>query len=160
MTDLRRQRYAIAGAMAVTVADLLRDVHSAADGAVDADVAAAVARAHGSAAACSAVAARLLLSERDAARAQFGIANSPPRAELGVTVLEGSSRASWAATVRAVAAAGTELVATKACWDAWDGEAGRPVQAALVSLMGYVEALAGLLETHAPVVAEPPEPGG
>lgn len=149
MEDMRRQRYALAGAIAVTVADLLRDVHPL-TAEKEERVLASVARTHSSAAACSAVVARLLLAERDAARVLLGVLDTPQRAELGVTALEAGVRSTWAATIRVVAAAATELVATQISWAELHVEGSDEIRRGLSALAGYVEAVAELLQEHAP----------
>lgn len=156
MDDVRRQRYALAGAMAVTVGELLKRTHVAAAKADDGAMAAAAAHVQSAAAACSAVVARLLMLERDAARAKLAVLDAPQRPELGVTILEGLPRATWAATVRAVAATGTELISARATWaqaSAADLDQ-NGVGETLTALVGYVDSLAGLLETNEPEGAE------
>jgi hypothetical protein len=65
-------------------------------------------------------------------------------------VLEASERFTWAATVRAVAAAGAEVVSAHAAWGHRADAAAAGVQESLMKLLSYVEQLAALLEATEP----------
>jgi hypothetical protein len=164
MTDARVQRYALAGAMAVKISDLLRHVHAAGGGRAvnlstasgaaassdDVSLVVRVSRALTVAGACSAVVARLAIMEREAAGAAIGIVDPPQRLEPGVTVLEALPHSTWAATVRAVAAAGAEISAVRPAWERAKGSDEQDVRGDLETLLNYVDRLAALLEVTEP----------
>jgi hypothetical protein len=161
MNSQRRRIYALAGAMSVETADLLREVHRAAGppGEV-ADVPprrramlSAAAMTYGAAAACSALNARLLLAERADASERLGDLPHPHLAEHGVTSLEAGELQAWRGTVRAAAATLSELLAAKSAWERTIDALGEPVVVVLESLIGYVDDVASLLEASEP--AEP-----
>src|SRR4051794_13580357 len=146
--------------MTVTNSDLIRELHRAIGGPPGLDgetgdsesmaVASAGARALSAAAACSAVVARLFLVERDEARVALRLLDPPQRLEPGVTALEESQHSVWSATVRAVAAAGAEVVGARSAWEVWDTEAASAVRSDLDTLLQYVDRLALLLESTEP----------
>jgi hypothetical protein len=157
--DSQRRLYALAGALAVETAELLKSVHRAVGAPGDASeipprrrgLLAAAARSYGAAAACSGLTARLLLVERDAAAQRLGDLPPPHLAEVGITFLEDKPQAAWRALVRACAAALAELGDARAAWVAAADEMGDPVVSTLETMMRYVDDVAGVLE-----VSEPP----
>ena len=155
----RGRCYALAGALSVETAELLRELHRVvgAPGEVGEvpprrrALMAAAARTYGAAAACSALTARLLLAERDSAAARLGEPVAPQLAEFGVTTLGGNGAlADWRTTVRAAAAALGELMAAKSSWQATDDDLGDKVTVTLDALMGYVDDVATALEKLEP----------
>lgn len=164
VTDSRGLRYAIAGALAVTTADLLQHVHRVA-GCPGFDAAGltpqrralsvAAIRARSAAAAVSAVVSRLLLLEREAARTQLPEIGRPDVAEPGVTILPGLERATARVSLLAVSAAGAELASARDAWAQWEGAGARDVVGVLDRLIGYVEQLAATFE-EPELAAEPP----
>jgi hypothetical protein len=154
----QRRLYALAGAMAVETAELLKTLHRlVGPPGESADVpprrrglVAAAVRTYGALGACSALTARLLLLERDAACQRLGELPGPHLPVVGVTVLEETDRASWRGTVRAVAAALAELADARDAWRA-TAEDGETAVTSLETLMRYVDDVATVLES-----AEPP----
>lgn len=153
-----RRSYALAGALSVDTAELLRELHRAVGAPGDTDdvpprrrgLLPAAARTYGAAAACNALAARLLLQERDAAAKRLDDFPASQIAERGVTELEESDLSIWRATVRATAAAAAELASAVSAWQTTDDGAGEPVVRALKHLSDYVNELSQILERSEP----------
>jgi uncharacterized protein YhdP len=156
--EARRRLYALAGAMSVETAELLRSLHRAVGGPADVEempprrrtLLPAAVRTYGAAAACSALAARLLLTERAVAAAGLADPAPPPVAERGVTVLEENDLAAWRATVRATAAAAAEINAAGKLWQAAGEFASDEVLDALSRLADYADELSQILERSEP----------
>jgi hypothetical protein len=157
--DPKREAYPFAGALSVTAGNLLAQVHESAGAPPSADASewtadqrtlwAAAGRAYGAIAACSAVAARLLLIEKEALRQQVPEVGVPQRFELGATTLEASEARAWAATVRAAAAARGELAG---CLSAWVDLPGADRILRLTGqLIDYVDELAAVFERIEPL---------
>jgi hypothetical protein len=159
MDSQRRRRYALAGALSVQTAELLREVHRVAGAPGDAParrqpVVGAAARTYGVAAACLALTARLLLEQRDLAVAEMMDVPPPGIAELGVTCREQDERAAWRSGVRVTAAALAELADARQLWAAAPDNMGDSVVALLDVMVGYVEEIARHLESSEPVVSK------
>src|SRR5579875_3272389 len=108
--DVRARCYAVAGALLITSSDCFRLLHllTASPARHDATTVTgdrramivAAAKSRAALAACAALTARLLLTERQRASADFPEIGGPSHAELGVTALERQGRPVWSATVR------------------------------------------------------------
>lgn len=145
--DTRAERYALAGALAVTTADLLRALHRAAG--VPGEVASlspqrrllaiAAAKSRGAAGACSALVARLLIVERDEARRDVPDIGSPEYIEPGVTTVEGLAAYAEQVSRRAAIAARADVAAAAEQWQGWDGAAALEIEQLLLRALGYVD---------------------
>lgn len=153
MDQSRGERYALAGALSVTTAELLQQVHRVAGGPVaDVDALsedrrstlAAAASARAAAAACSALVARLLIIERDALRRQLPEVSRPELVEPGVTSVELEPYL-WQASLRVVRATRAEVAAAVEQWQHCDGERAKPITLTLEQLLEYADALSDLL---------------
>lgn len=159
--DVKREAYPFAGALCVAAGNLLTSLHQIAGsppttGAQDLPGEArrlwtAVGVTFGAAASCAALSARLLLMERESLREQLTEIDAPLRFEFGVTTLEGTESRAWRGTVRAAAAARTELARCAGLWPSQ--EFGDAVPAAIQHLAAYVDELVAVLERTEP--AEP-----
>src|SRR4051812_18371629 len=110
--DAERRCYALAGAMAVETAQLLKALHRLVGPPGELEeipprrrsLLPATTRTYSAAAACSALTARLLLAERDLVAGRLGESSAAHIAEPGVTILEATPLAAWRGTMRATAA--------------------------------------------------------
>jgi hypothetical protein len=158
MEQARAERYALAGALSVTVADLLQQLHRVA-GAPVIDThslapqrrlaAVAATKSRAAAAACSAIVARLLICERDASRVDLPDVGRPAFIEPAVTTLEGLPSYVCQASLRAINATRAELTSAVEQWQGWEGSAAADVEKVLRKLLGYVDRLGELFEQEA-----------
>jgi len=156
--DSQRRLYALAGAMSVQTAELLKAQHRVVGAPGDvgdipprrrAQLGAAV-RTYGAVAACCALTARLLLHERDAAGAGLDVLPVPPVVVVGANVLEPNPLSSWRATVRATAAALAELRDAKAAWSTLTDSADAELSAHVERMIQYVSEVGDILESSEP----------
>ena len=153
----QRQLYALAGAMSVEAAELLKTVHRLVGQPGDVSdipprrrgLLSAAARTYGAIAACNALTGRVLLMERDAACCRLGEVYSPHLPIIGATALEESEPSTWRGTVRASAAALAELAASRDAWRSTTEEGEAALQG-VEALMRYVDEVASVLEAVDP----------
>ena len=145
----RGDLYALAGALSVTVSGLLQQLHQAAGGPVTdvealsedrRSVVVAAEYARGAAAACSALVARLLIIERDAARRGLPELGRPASVEPGVTSVELGPYL-WQASQRVAQSARTEVGAAVQRWQDREDEAAKAITLTLERLLEYVDVL-------------------
>jgi hypothetical protein len=148
----RRRAYALAAGLAALVSQLLRRVHDIAGGPLSAPrslpahrqaLRVAATDAYAAAAAGSAVSARLLLLERDAANREMSGVTLPRTLELGVTTLEGSQQRQQRATNRSFQAAAEAVDAAWKAWSTWGGPEAGEIQDLLLQMRDYLNELRG-----------------